>query len=389
MRTPRDFKTRALALWLGALCGVFTVAALALQAAGDAPDYAETLLSTAFAIFGLLVALRVPANNLGWLFLSLATFSTFAAVCAAVIPLATGPWQMPGLARAAVLAGGWQWFLSIGLSATFCLLLFPDGHLPSPRWRLPALAAAISIAVGCGMLIAMTVANLELAIGSLDADISGPAWADALLSVAFVVLLLCALASMSSLAVRWRRAGGIARQQLKWFLFGGLVQLLGVAAGFVTSPVATFVQEISMLALPGAAALAIMRYRLYDIDRLISRTLAWALLTVVLGAVYLAGVTVLTSATATVAGDSPFAVAAATLATAAAFGPVRQRTQSAVDRRFNRARYDGARTAEAYRGRLRDQLDLESIAQDLVATARSTVQPTTAAVWLSAPGGHQ
>jgi hypothetical protein len=142
-----------------------------------------------------------------------------------------------------------------------------------------------------------------------------------------------------------------------------------------------------LLWLPIAMGMGILRHRLYDIDRILSRTVAYALLTTVVAGVYLAGVTLLTTATANRAGDAPLAVATATLLAAAAFGPARRRIQAGVDRRFNRARYDAARTAAAYRARLREQLDLEVITADLIATAGTTVQPTAVTVWLR-PGAR-
>jgi hypothetical protein len=376
---------RARAIALGALTAVLTVLALVFQATGGQPDVAETLMLPSFAALGLLLALRVPGNALGWLFLGTAALNSFASAAASLLYVARDEWHMIGLAKVAALASSWQWFAFIGVVVTFCLLLFPDGRLPSPRWRWVARVAAGTIAIGCLALFFMTLSDLDLAVADTDADEIGPVWLNVVLAGAWFALLASAVASLASLIVRWRRAAGPARQQLKWFLLGGLFQLVGIAAGFFTHPVATFVAEISILALPGAAVLAILRYRLYDIDRILSRTLAYTLLTALLLGLYLGGVTVLTAVTAPVTGESPLAVAVATLLAAAAFGPARRRIQSAVDHRFNRAGYDAALTADAYRARLRDQLDLETIGEDLMITARSTVQPSTALLWLRTP----
>lgn len=385
--TPRRINTRAIAITMASVTGAFTAAALVMQASGAKPDVAETLLVSSFALLGLIVALRVPENRLGWFFLGLAVLNSFASAGSSLMLMARDVWDMPNLAKAAALASSWEWFAFLGSIVTFALLLFPDGRLPSPKWRWVARVAGAAIVLGCLSLIAMTLSDLDLAIADPEAETVGPAWLNVLVAVSWLALLASALASFASLVVRWRRAHGIPRQQLKWFSLGGFVQILGIACGFTDSTFLNALGEASILSLPVAATLAILRYRLYDIDRIISRTLAWTLLTVVLGGIYLAGVTLLTSVTAGIAGDSPMGVAAATLATAAAFGPARRRIQSSVDRRFNRARYDAARTAEAYRGRLREQLDLHQIHLDLVDTVAATMQPRAALLVLFSQDG--
>ena len=376
--TARRINTRSLAIAMASMTAAFTAAALVMQASGAEPDVAETLLVSSFALLGLIVALRVPRNRLGWFFLGLAVLNSFASAGSSLMLMARDVWDMPNLAKAAVVASSWEWFAFLGSIATFALLLFPDGRLPSPKWRWVARIAGAAIALGCLLLIAMTLSDLDLAVADPEADTVGPAWLNVLVAVSWFALLACALASFASLVVRWRQARGVQRQQFKWFLFGGFVQILGIACGFTENAVLNALGEAAILSLPVAATLAILRYRLYDIDRIISRTLAWTLLTVVLGGVYLGGITLVTRVTAAAAGDSAAGVAAATLVTAAAFGPVRRRVQAAVDQRFNRARYDAARTAEAYRGRLREQLDLNQIHRDLVDTVAAAVQPRAA-----------
>ena len=382
MTRQLGISTRALAIGMAALTGAFTTAALVFQAIGGPPDVAETLLVSSFALLGLILALRVPGNTLGWLFLAMSIANSFASASASLLYLARDEWGMPNLAKAMAVASSWEWFLFLGGVATFALLLFPDGRLPSPRWRWLARTAAIGIALGCVLLIAMTVADIDTAVSDLEADTLGPLWMNVLLAVSWVLVLICAIGSFASLVVRWRRARGVERQQLKWFLFGALLQLVGIACGFADSEVVNAVGEATIVSLPAAATLAILRFRLYDIDRIISRTVTYGLLTAVLLALYLGGVTLLTAITAPVTRDSPIAVAAATLLAAAAFGPARRRIQAGVDRRFNRARYDAARTAESYRARLRDQLELTAIGDDLVATVRTAIEPTSAVLWL-------
>ncbi|HVM20381.1 MAG TPA: hypothetical protein VM307_10510 [Egibacteraceae bacterium] len=368
---------------------VLVAAALALQAIGGPPDVAETLMPLAFVALGYLLAIRVPGNALAWLFLGVAALFAFSQAADSLLFVARDEWGALSLAKAGALASSWPWMAILGTVATFFLLLFPDGKLPGRRWRWVAWTAGASIVLGSITLFTLTLVDLDQAVADPYGEMATPpAWEVVGIAVA-AGLVVSALASIVSLFVRWRRSHGVARQQLKWFAFGGLVQLLGVVVGmdwWGDHPVTVFVAEASILALPVTAALAILRFRLYDIDRILSRTVAYALLTSVVVAVYLGGVTLLSSVTATRAGDSPAAVAIATLLAAAAFGPARRRIQVAVDRRFNRARYDAARTAEAYRSRLREQLDLEAITSDLAATAGATVQPTAVTVWLR-PGG--
>lgn len=377
-------RTGVVAAVLAMLAITLIVVALGMQAIGGPPDVAETLIPLVFVGLGYVVASRVPGNALGWVFLGIATLFAFSQAADSVMFVARDRWGAMSLAKAAAVASSWPWFAMLGTVATFCLLLFPDGRLPSRRWRPVAWAAAAAMVAGCSMLLILTALHLDASVADPYGDLPAPAALDIVAVTIGVLLGAAALASVASLFVRWRRAAGIARQQLKWFALGALVQLLGVVVGmlpWVPGPVAGFISEVTLLAIPGAAALAILRFRLYDIDRILSRTVAWALLTVVLGAVYLAAVTALTAFSSPVTGSSPVAVAAATLVAASAFQPLRRRIQGAVDRRFNRARYDAAQTVDLYRQRLRDELDLETISAGLITTATSTVQPSHAVVW--------
>jgi hypothetical protein len=205
------------------------------------------------------------------------------------------------------------------------------------------------------------------------------------------------LGTLASLVVRLRRSRGRERQQLKWFVY---VALLGVVAIYLLDPLLKLLTNLPLgsgnsgvlaltdpwvlapLALPITVAVAILRHRLYDIDRVINRTLVYGLLTALLGSVYAAGVFVLGRLLDPADGQSELAVAASTLAVAALFHPARRRVQTAVDRRFNRARYDAARTVEAFSVRLRDQVDLDTLSAELLTVVDHTVQPTQASLWL-------
>ena len=380
----RGSATLAIGMALFALA--MTILALIFQGLGAEPDVAETLLVSSFAGLGLIVALRVPHNRLGWLFLVMAAINSFASAGGSLVTLARDVWQRPDIAKIAIVASGWEWFAFVGVIGTFALLLFPDGHLPSPRWRWVARASGAAIVVGSLLLIALTVSDLDTAISDAAEETFGPFWLNVAVAAAGVVLVGCVLASVASVAVRWRRAEGVARQQLKWFAFGGIVQTLGIAAGFGDGAVFVFMSEASILSLPVASVLAILRYRLYDIDRLISRTVSYMVLTAALLGLYVGAISLSTAMTSSVSGQSSLAVAAATLLAAAAFQPLRRRIQNAVDHRFNRAQYDAAMTLTAYRGVLRDSIDIEHITSDLQSAVHQTLQPSATTLWLRSPG---
>jgi hypothetical protein len=213
-------------------------------------------------------------------------------------------------------------------------------------------------------------------------------------------MLACGLASVVSLLVRFRRSRGVERQQLKWFTFAGAVTVAGLVLILFPSqygwigPVSPLVTAPILVSMPVAAGVAILRYRLYDIDRIINRTLVYGLLTVLLGAVYAAGVFAAARLLDPADGESELAVAASTLAVAALFQPARRRIQAVVDRRFNRRKYNAAKTVEAFSARLRDEIDLDALSAELLAVAHQTMQPTTAALWLrpsapARPRGHE
>jgi hypothetical protein len=205
------------------------------------------------------------------------------------------------------------------------------------------------------------------------------------------VLAACMAASVVSVVLRFRRSEGVERQQLKWFTSAAALMLLVQLATMTVLPdgvAGDLLFGLSIALVPIAAGVAILRYRLYDIDRLINRTLVYAALTAVLGAVY-AGLVLALGLLGGVGGELPsWAVAAATLAVATLFQPLRRRVQAVVDRRFNRRRYDAARTVEAFSARLRDQVDLDTLAAELLAGVEQTVEPTTVSLWLRpSPGG--
>jgi len=275
------------------------------------------------------------------------------------------------------------------------LLLFPTGRLPTPRWRPVGWFFALDLAV----LVAarMFHPRLQDAGGMLNPlPITLPL--DTAESAALVAERLMALALMAGLAAiarRFRAAHGVERQQLKWFTFAATITAAGFGSLLVASAVPALepignvgwpVGMVGLSSIPIAAGIAILRYRLYDIDLLINRTLVYGLLTVTLGAVYVGSVILLQGVLSGFTGGNSLAVAASTLAVAALFQPVRRRIQSAVDQRFYRSRYDAARTLEAFAGRLRHEVDLTHLTDELRGVVAETLRPASVSVWLRRGG---
>jgi len=351
----------------------------------------EGTLLVAFGGVGVVLALRLPRNRIGWILLGCIIVLELGGIAAryAVLAYRLGDHGLP-LAPSAVVLGNSVQVLAL-LAIPVLILLFPDGRLPGLRWRW--LLWAYAGFAACAM--ALTVANAIAPIAGhhIRLDSSGnltssghqpgllanlPAWIGAVIVVGLVGT---ALPTLGRHVLDWRQATGERRQQLKWLAFGAAVSagwLLGML--FLTLPV------VGIAALPVSMGIAILKYRLYDIDRIISRTLAYAIVTGLLIGVY-AGLVLL--ATQVFGLHTPVAVAAATLAAAALFNPLRRRVQHVVDRRFNRVRYDADQTVAAFAARLRDAVDLDPVRTDLVAVVNSAVEPAHISVWIVGGGpGH-
>ena len=339
-----------------------------------------------FATVGLVLALRRPGNPIGWLY--------GAAGLAWAYTIPVQPWidqlvrehrPLPLVAQLVAATGDLSWAPAIGLGVTLPALLLPNGHLRSRRWRLVAITSVT------GMVLVMVAGPLspgpleEMGIDN-PFGLAGPA--GTLAGVLTIVGVLLHWLSLPPAAVcvllRFRSSRGVERQQLRWVAAGiaGAValMLISVPSGLELAP--GWISSLIFLALllpPVAVAVAVLRYRLWDLDRVISRTLTYALLTVLLGLGY-AGVVL--GLGRLLGRDSSLVVAAATLAAVAAFSPLRRRVQHLVNRRFNRRRYDAARTVEGYAARLRDQVDLDALRGDLLAVVDQTMQPTRASLWL-------
>jgi hypothetical protein len=363
----------------------------------DLPGAVANLVAyTTFTVMGSLIIARRPGQVLGWLFSAIGLSATLAVLAEeyAKYALVTSPESLP-FGLAAAWASNWLWAPSVVLPTSLLLLLFPDGQLPSRRWRPVAWTAA-------GILATVMVAN-ALAPGPLDSlpQFANPLGIDPLagvlagvLALASLLFLIVTTCCVVAVAVRFRRSGGDERQQLKWFAYAAGLLLGFLLLNQLASDPNNLFFGVGLTLFPLATGIAVLRYRLYDIDRLISRTLVYGLLTALLAGLYGGLVLVLGQVFGGVGRDPPgWVVAGATLAVAALFQPGRRRIQAVVDRRFNRRKYNAAKTVEAFSARLRDEVDLDALSAELLAVAHQTVQPTSASLWLrpsaqARPHGH-
>jgi hypothetical protein len=321
-------------------------------------------LASLYGVVGAVIATRQPRNLIGWL-LWLAGTALALAIGSSIVGESASPGASPIID--AVLAIGPS-MLNVGLYLiiVFIPLYFPDGSLPSTRWRYVAWFAL----AGLGL----TLAGQMLPVGPFT---------EAMDVVASIVALTATAAGLVAMVLRYQSGDSGRRQQIKWVAAALSVAALGFGSSFLfpDGPGWTL-GLIGMALLPIAIGVAVLRYRLYEIDRILSRTLSWALVTATLVAAFAALVIGLTSLLGSMAGGSTFAVAGATLVVFALFQPVRARIQRAVDRRFDRARYDAERTAAAFAARLRDDVDLASVQGDLLGVVHRSVQPVSVGIWM-------
>jgi hypothetical protein len=395
-RTPWRPAMLAWALWALTMLGFPVVTWLdhLLRRAGR-PDLAlwrpdtvpQVLALVSAATVGAVLASRRPRHPVGWLLLALGLLLVADGVALgyASYGLLARPGALPAADYLAVYLG--RSALPLAACLGFMLLLTPSGSLPSPRWRWPA---TITAAASLLALVLLASQPFEEPFQSVANPLPVPVLAGSPLVVAvvtFVAMLLPILVGAWSLAVRFRRARGTERQQLRWLALAATLVAVGVlaiavlAVAGVAAPLGWLFGGCVAL-LPVATGASILRYRLYDLDRIISRTLAYGLLTVLLGGGY-AGVVL--GLGQLLGQDSSLVVAGATLAVAGAFQPARHRIQRAVDRRFNRRRYDAAHTIRAFSARLREQVDLDTLTAELLAVVNQTMQPTQAWLWLRPP----
>jgi hypothetical protein len=373
-----------LATALAALGVALIVPAAAANAALDYTNVLDlvagfgfTLLGVGASVTGGVVAARVPRNAVGWLLIALGVGLAITLACGAYAEVSAttryGP--LPAEDWAAWL-GDWPSLATLFGGTVGLLMLFPDGRFLSAGWR------RVGIALGGAVAYAsVTVALAPNPPGEYVNPVAVGPWMADLERIGNALALPGLGLAACSLGLRLRRSRGVERLQLKWFTYTAAITGLGLGLSSWSGPVsdAAFVVGLFGLAgLPVTAGVAVLRYRLYDIDVVIRRTLVYGALTATLAAAYLSMVLLAGLAV----GSSDVAVAVSTLAVAALFGPARARIQAAVDRRFYRRRYDAAHTLEAFGARLRDEIDLEALQADLRGVVADTVQPAHVSLWL-------
>jgi hypothetical protein len=377
VRTPR------LRVAFVALVTLFVVAVSVLGAIASVEESDDVLvLMGAWAVLGAVIAALRPANVVGWLF------------------LATGLWLQVGLAITAgvehvdsgpVLTwGSWfsEWFWLAGFGLMIGSLFFiPTGRLPSRRW-LPVLVAFEAAVAACSVLAAL---EDNVQVSTTAPLVPNPIGVDGMGDIEswfgpglIVILVGGAAVGAASLIVRYRHGDAVERQQLKLLALAGPLAVVCVVVAGLTGDgiVSALFWDVGMMAIPVAVTIGILRYRLFDVDLLISRTLVYGVLTVLLGAAYAGLVLAGQAAFSSFAGGSNLAIAVSTLVVAALFLPLRGRVQRLVDRRFYRRRYDAGRTLEAFGARLRAEIELDLLRADLQDVVHDTVQPAHVSLWL-------
>jgi hypothetical protein len=389
LATPRTALVLAL-LTLGAT--VAAVVFAALDHSATAAGGSVLFLVPGFGVVGTAVARRQPRNPIGWSMLGAALFIAISGLAStySVFDYRHHHGHLP-LGAVAVLAQP-GWAPAIILFA-LSIVLFPDGDLPSGWWRVPLVALVVAAAIwlsGAYALAADVIVARDIRVDSTGNLVQGDhpsgnwAWWAVSQSVFFAILAAVGAAWLISRIPAYRQASGVRRAQLKWLLLGSGAALVGgmlsvTESGSGVAYFLGFVGTLALLGLPIGIGVGILRYRLYDIDRLISRTLSYALLTGLLVGIF-AGLVLLS--TRVLPFSSPVGVAASTLAAAALFNPLRNRIQRWVDRRFNRARYDAEALVAAFGTRLRDEIDVDTVLGELANAAGRSLQPAHVSVWI-------
>jgi hypothetical protein len=355
----------------------------------------------AFTIVGALIASRRPENPIGWICLVAGLFWTLIALDDQYTAYALATTGVVLFPAAVAALSQWLWVPPVGLLSIYLILFFPDGRLPSRRWTpLAWFFGAVMVLVS--LAIALAPGPLPDLGGVRNPfGLEGYPWIADATNVIPALLPLCTLASALSLVLRYRRSGSEEREQIKWIglagSFVGLMSLITVVSALIFAPefpdstgtqplwlgVLQDVELLSFAGIPVAVGIAVLRYRLYDIDVIINRTLVYGSLTATLIALYFGGIVVLQRLFVVLTGQqSTLAVVASTLLIAALFSPLRRRIQAFIDRRFYRKKYDARNTLEAFSTKLREGTDLDALSNDLVGVVRETMQPAHVSLWL-------
>jgi hypothetical protein len=354
------------------------------------PAVALGLTSLSFVTVGAILVTRLPTNPIGWLLASGGFWFGLGNGGTGLgdYGLITHPGSVPGAVWFAWLSE-WTWAPAVG-AVLLLVLVYPTGRLLSPRWRPEALGAVGLIALlSFGGAFGPWTDRLFPAANPLA--IIGPE-PDPLEALLGPIAVLVVLSAVASLVIRYRRSAGIERAQLKWFVAVVAISLPAFLVGTgmfgtngLAGTISTFFDILAFggfALLPVAIGFAVLRYKLYEIDRLVSRTIAYGVLSAIVGGLFVGSILVLQAVLAPITGSNELAVAGSTLFVATLFQPLRRRVQRLVDRRFNRARYDAERTVAAFAARLRDEVDFEALRAEILFTVSATVEPTSVSLWL-------
>jgi hypothetical protein len=342
----------------------------------------------AFAVVGTLLVAKRPTNAIGWIMAAVAMVSIFLAgdSYAAYVMITRG--HPDTLAVVGAWTGSWYWLLLLALVLIYLPLLFPDGRLPSRRWLPVAVLAGIGT---LGVVILGALADTLPLNEAPGYEIDNPIGIEGLghvedlpvFGVLTGLLFVGIVGAGASVVMRFRRSRGVERQQMKWFVYAVAPMLMIPTEGYLPGIISSVALGVVVIGLPTAIGIAVLRYRLYDIDVLINRTLVYGSLTALLVTTYVGSIVILQAAFRSLTGqDSQLTVVASTLAIAALFNPLHRRIQAFVDRRFYRRKYDAAKTLEAFSARLRDETDLAELNEELLAVVRETMQPVHVSLWL-------
>jgi hypothetical protein len=388
-------------LWLAALA--LETIALAIRWQHEDPRVGDQLsfrlVLLVFATIGAILAAARPRNPIGWLFLAVVLLDSLDRVASATAQYLPGLISASTPTTVAISIASQVGLLILGV-IPLVLLTFPDGKLVSARWRLPA--------IGVPLFIAASAVLLLLAAGPIHSNAPNLAkpfgfeelrpFVQPISAAGFAICVLGVALGAASLFVRYRRARSAERQQVKWMAASASLLALGLLTTFVLTgaktlfpgaldpalvdPIGNGVFVVGVLSLPIAVAIGILRYRLYDIDILINRTLVYGATSAAIGATFFLGIVALQALLRPLIPGSELAIAASTLLSFALFQPIRRRVQSAVDRRFDRSRYDAAHTLDTFADELRDEVDLDALRSDLLGAVSRTMSPAHASLWL-------
>ena len=391
--------TRRLIDVIAALSLVLLVVGLGMSYRADpSAVVSDVVLGLEFVVcfggVGLVLVRRLPGNPIGWWFSLFALFTAVSFLARGWARLAAANSPSPdALARAAAAVDTSTWILAIPFAVPLPLLFLPNGRLRSRRWRPLVWLVLVGCVVGMAGALTVDVPIDNPLYPVMDNPMAIPslgALPRVLADAGLITLAAGALFGMVAIVLRFRGSSGVERQQILWVAVGGLCGLVGILFGSASQEpgirgvIGGLGGGLGVGAVPVCLGVAVLRYRLYDLGRVVSRTVSYAVITALLVGVYL----VLVTASARLLPDgSSLAVAASTLAAAALFQPLRKRVQGLVDRRFNRARYDADRTVEAFTRRLREDVALDAVRSDLLGAVDDTLQPASLSLWLRPSGG--